>query len=119
MIEKQIIKEANYKGYDYKVVKIIPNAPENIIAILKKWLTPPWFNGYVILPKGHKYRDVECDDIPIDCHGGLTFSGHGRYRTWVIGFDCNHFGDNYLVQDADYVESECKSIIDQLIELEN
>lgn len=118
MVEKQIVKEANYKGYDYKVVKIIPGVPENLIDFFGEW-SNPWFNGYVILPKGHKYRDVDYDDIPVECHGGLTFSGHGINRTWVIGFDCNHYGDNYLVQDADYVALECESIIDQLIELEN
>lgn len=118
MTEKQIIKETKYKDYDYLVVKITPDVPENLIAILRE-MTNPWFNGYVVLPKGHKYSGVHYNDIPVDCHGGLTFGAYDNNGNWIIGFDCRHSGDNYLVQDADYVESECKSIIEQLIELEN
>lgn len=118
MTEKQIIKETKHKDYDYLVVKITPDVPENLIAILRE-MTNPWFNGYVVLPKGHKYSGVHYNDIPVDCHGGLTFGAYDNNGNWIIGFDCRHSGDNYLVQDADYVESECKSIIEQLIELEN
>lgn len=118
MMGKQIIKEANYKSYDYKVVKITPSIPENLISILSE-VANPWFNGYVVLTKGHNYNGVDYDDIPVECHRGLTFGAYDDNDNWVIGFDCNHFGDNHLIHDAYYVELVCKSIIEQLIELEH
>lgn len=53
--------------------------------------------GYVSLPKNNPYFGKNYDDIPISCHGGLTYarstlagiSGEG----WWIGFDCGHAGD--------------------------
>lgn len=44
--------------------------------------------GYVHLPENHPLSGFDYDDIPISCHGGLTFSEGG-----LIGFDCAHSGD--------------------------
>ena len=61
--------------------------------------------GYVGLPPGHKYHGEFYDDVPVDVHGGLTYSdacvGHvchvaaeGRPDDiWWVGFDCAHMGD--------------------------
>lgn len=52
-----------------------------------------WGNGYVALPKGHKYHGVHYDDIPVNAHGGLTYSNlEDDY--WVVGFDTCHLGDD-------------------------
>lgn len=113
--------------------------------------------GYVRLPKISKYYGKDYNDIPIRCHGGLTYGrsylfGQDDEETWWIGFDCGHYGDGYDVEQAkeyyqndeevsnqldkmgtihsvtnawfsfrtlDYVESECMSIVDQIIELES
>ena len=32
--------------------------------------------AYVELPKDHKYYGKDYVDIPIDCHGGITYSGN-------------------------------------------
>lgn len=54
--------------------------------------------GYVGLRKGNKYYRKGYDSIPIDYHGGLTYSGKYLYCQsdkdirWV-GFDCIHYGD--------------------------
>ena len=104
--------------------------------------------GYVGLPKSNRYYKKGYDDIPVDCHGGLTFDGElpDYYKPkadYYIGFDCGHYCDgvdydqavkynlitqseadrnkelfSYLddrpVRDLDYVEANCKKIVDQL-----
>lgn len=61
-------------------------------------------NGYVGLPKGHKYYGVDymdLDDADISVHGGLTFSRMGNHMLnkgfkggyWYFGFDTAHFMD--------------------------
>jgi len=55
--------------------------------------------AYVVLPKGHVFNGVPCDDIPVKCHGGLDYCAyelqgvnleHGEY---VIGWHYGHWGD--------------------------
>ncbi len=56
-----------------------------------------WGNGYIRLPKGHKYYGSRSDDIPYDCYGGLTFAGeeiHNNIEYWTIGFDTGHYHSN-------------------------
>ncbi|MDD3039779.1 hypothetical protein [Bacteroides sp.] len=57
--------------------------------------------GYVGLPKGDVYYGEDYDDIPVKCHGGLTFGklspdypikDEGEELYW-IGFDCAHLND--------------------------
>ena len=55
---------------------------------------------YVAIPKGHKFYRKGYDDIPIRCHGGLTFAGDDIYYNpvksdgyWWIGWDYAHGGD--------------------------
>lgn len=56
--------------------------------------------GYVILPKGEeeKYKEIAPYDIPVSCHGGVTYfeQGHDFLNTeqWLIGFDCSHLNDS-------------------------
>lgn len=54
-------------------------------------------NGYVVLPKGHKYDGKDYNEIDVEVHGGLTFASRGIYEKysdqWVLGFDCAHYGD--------------------------
>jgi len=80
-------------------------------------------------------------DLLFDVHGGITFSGKGtsaefNKRGWWIGFDCAHSEDkpDYKLMDTEYkkfykyfeashgeirsreyVEQECKNLIDQII----
>lgn len=111
--------------------------------------------GYVGIPKGHSLYGLDYDEIPVICHGGLTYMypdlvGHEEESDiFWIGFDCAHFGDGkdydagrrYFADDPDhidmlnrwedldnrypcddevrtqeYVEEQCRYIVDQLIE---
>ncbi len=99
--------------------------------------------GYVAIDKNHplygiKY-DEECDlikqvpSVIFNVHGGLTYSGSGRLMNddfWWFGFDCVHSGDariddiydqnkfsgyGAIVRTREYVEKECESLAQQLI----
>ena len=93
--------------------------------------------GYVILTEDNKYFGKFYDDIPINCHGGLTFSDSKisflewseKYKCmvrtsikdkWIIGWDYAHYGD-YTVFDrygdrhtTEEILKECKNVINQL-----
>ena len=92
-------------------------------------------NGYVRIPKAHKFYQKGYDDIgnAIECHGGLTFSGDlENDGDWYIGFDTAHYQDympfmqmllNKALQfddpasqykDINYVRDQCKKIVEQL-----
>jgi len=102
--------------------------------------------GYVKLPEDNVYFGKSCENIPIDCHGGLTFAasylGHDTEDSWWIGFDCGHandacdakayrayygkeiagilqyYNDPSSIKSREFCEQECKNIIDQLIEMD-
>ena len=86
-----------------------------------------------------KEEDRICMDLLFDVHGGITFSGELRdFKGYWIGFDCAHSGDakdfslmgekekeiwkdfsirdfGEVIRTTDYVEKECKSLINQII----
>lgn len=50
--------------------------------------------AYLGFPEGHKFYNKHYDDLEIDCHGGLTFSGiKGFSNKWLIGWDYAHYLD--------------------------
>jgi hypothetical protein len=72
-------------------------------------------NGYVILHRGHPYFGVEYDDIPVEVHGGLTFSEPDEvYDTWIVGFDTAHVDDNKLTCNRACCEAETIKLYFQL-----
>lgn len=65
--------------------------------------------GYVGLKEGNAYYGKHYDDIPVDCHGGLTYSegflpvledSWDNKDLWWIGFDTGHLGDGYDLDAA-------------------
>lgn len=55
--------------------------------------------GYVGLPKESKFYLDDYSDIPVVCHGGLTYSSttlpyHEEDGLWWIGFDTAHYMDS-------------------------
>jgi hypothetical protein len=117
--------EPNYETFEYRGFKVV---------IKRMMYLGGQLNGYVRIPKAHKFYQKGYDDIPIECHGGLTFAGDlEEDGDWYIGFDTAHyrdfipfmkfalpdplrnredFGETY--KDIDYVRQECKRIVDQL-----
>lgn len=63
--------------------------------------------GYVRIPENHPWHGKSCGDIPVECHGGLTFSKEflteeiGFAPGHWIGFDCAHLGDCPDTEAAD------------------
>lgn len=121
-----IQKEPNYETFEYKGFKCV---------IKRMMYLGGQLNGYVRIPEGHKYYSKGYDDIPVECHGGLTFAGEliDGDTDYYIGFDTAHYqdympflqmalgkaftppqddGDRY--RDITYVRNECKRIVDQL-----
>lgn len=65
--------------------------------------------GYVGVPPGHPWHRKDYDEVPVEAHGGLTYSNlcdgneeggichtpePGRPAdVWWFGFDCSHLGD--------------------------
>ena len=50
--------------------------------------------GYVQVPKEHPFYGSNYDNVPVKCHGGLTFASELPGQDgWWFGFDCAHPGD--------------------------
>ena len=49
--------------------------------------------GYVALTPRHPWFNQDYDEIPVDIHGGLTYSKSEPDGYYWIGFDCAHWGD--------------------------
>jgi len=114
----ETVRKFAYKGYK---------------LIIKRNTLLNYLLGYVMLPKGHRYYGITREDIPVECHGDLTYGKfEGDY--YVIGFDCAHSFDfnnnlkksfnadqvdshNILGEpnkDETYVMQQLKGIVDQL-----
>ena len=97
--------------------------------------------GYIEIPKSSKYYNVDYDNIPIECHGGLTYSSNylGSIANeceerYFIGWDYAHYMDYvgyYSIGEFKPSFSErlkkfttieiihdCLKVIEQLISLE-
>lgn len=103
--------------------------------VVYQYSTIGHLNGYVLLNPEETIEDI----LDIMCHGGITFEGNlaeiipVQAGNW-IGFDCAHYGDmtpfadeqlaahgfdfgvsrDEIWRDSDFVEANCKKIIDQL-----
>lgn len=88
-----------------------------------------WGNGYVCVYKDHPIFEKGYDELyHLDCHGGLTFSihgseikdwpecpgGRGTRNWWIIGFDCNHYGDDQYSCSKEYVENQAINLLEQV-----
>lgn len=102
--------------------------------------------GYVEIPEDLNISEQDFSfDSDLEVHGGITYA-QLEYGTKVIGFDCAHYMDsadvestmetftdlndtelmllNYTfgdgkVRSLEYVEEQCKNLIDQLLEKYN
>ena len=80
----EILYLDSYKGYNYLVLS---------------YGTHPCC--YIMLDTNSKYYGKSYLQIPLDVHGGLTYSGDSlgnflnRENYWIIGWDYAHCGDRY------------------------
>lgn len=116
-IKSMIVDSNEYRGYKYHIRRLwYANTKE---AYLMKSI---WYCGYVEIPTDDRlYGMSELNDIleEFNVHGGISFKGQLDEvgDAFLIGFDCHHAGDDMRVQDVYYVDRECQSLIDQIIEL--
>jgi len=116
------VEDFEYKGFQCTVVQFgraeLEYSASRFMDMIDSSSTENWWLGYVILPKNHKYCDGDYHDIPIDCHGDLTYGdtlhweeskNHGEF---ALGFDFNHSSDHGGSKKQ--VINECKKIVDQL-----
>lgn len=75
--------------------------------------------GYVGIKKGGEYYKKNFDDIPVNCHGGLTYAASRLHHQndkdiWWIGFDCAHYGDgNDFEKGKEYFKND-ESVLKQI-----
>lgn len=77
----ELLGHGVYNGYEY--------------AIVSRGTHPC---AYVRLPEDHYYYGKSYDEIPVDCHGGLSYSYDFievmlERSGWWIGWDYAHCGD--------------------------
>lgn len=86
--------------------------------------------GYVGIPPSHPWFRISYEELPINIHGGLTYSSMNEYRDeqcgvvglYWVGFDCNHAGDSNVnevnphghIWTLDEVGIETNSMADQV-----
>ena len=119
-ILKIVEKEGDYLEWDYKT-----NSGINYKCRIIRNKYIKHLCGYVILTKDNKFYGKHYDDIPVQVHGGLTFSDFYE-GDWMIGFDCAHHGDitpgcGYehisgmgTYKDMNFVKSECELLAEQI-----
>ena len=86
-----------------------------------------WGNGYVLIPKDNHFHGEHYDDIDVDVHGGLTFSGLVDTKMvedwglekedegkWCVGFDTAHYSDNLSKWSKEKVQEEAERLKEQL-----
>jgi len=81
-----------------------------------------WGNGYVRIAEGHPFYDKGYENIPVNVHGGLTFSEHIMdNEKWSdgywVGFDTAHYGDNQTNWTLNMVMEETKDLLRQVYHL--
>jgi len=84
-----------------------------------------WFTAYIGVPEDHIAADLAYDDVPVDVHGGLTFSdselGHvdedGEKPVKWFGWDYNHAADHRREVSIDEPVKELESALEQFREM--
>lgn len=115
----EIVRKEDYRGYTIVVKKFHEDGFYPFL--IDTSVNTTWFCGYAVIPEDHPFYGLDYDDVEddIDVHGGLTFSGEFvGVDGYLLGFDCNHYGDTPEVQDEEYTLNECKRLVDQLIEID-
>lgn len=140
--EGEWVKEPDLAIFYHKTIKCVIR--RIIVREMSNHIFGGHLCGYCEVPKDHTYWGLDYDQIPIEVHGGLTFSDFID-NEWLIGFDCGHSFDllpsieqmrdryrdegleelkkqfpNSPIWESTYrtfqfVEDECRKIAEQLI----
>ena len=123
-MKSKIVADEMYKGY-HCIVRYLYNETIFMKSLPKEFRDLyHWYCGYVSIPKSSSLYGVDIDDVicSLDVHGGITYAGNlpteCEKDEFFLVFDCNHYGDNPNVQNKDFVLSECKKLVDQIIDLD-
>ena len=95
-------------------ITLIENTWLSRKAINGVYISFGWGNGYVDLPKTHPMYELNYNDIPVDIHGGLTYSELTNDGFWRVGFDTAHAGDTLVNWNKLAVYNETKRLAEQL-----
>jgi hypothetical protein len=122
-LEQLINKEGNFKKWTYNC----ENGLEFECTIHRNTRSGH-LCGYVSLTSDNDFFGKDYDDIPVRCHGGLTYASEEGDK-WVIGFDCAHYedlqpfytdqsiyGGTGTYKNMEFVTEECESICEQISE---
>lgn len=82
--------------------------------------------AYVGVPLDHPLTQKPYGDIPLDCHGGITYAAQGRKGFlpedfYWLGWDCGHSGDYSKYNEegrlwtVEMVEAEARGAAKQLV----
>lgn len=104
-MELELLANGNCHGYEYAIVS---------------FGTHPC--AYVKLPENHTCYGKDYDEIPVICHGGLTYA-ESRLRAlpessgWWIGWDYAHAGDYCsFIAWSDEFRSDKKWTVSEMFE---
>jgi hypothetical protein len=80
----------------------------------------PWFNGYCVIPDD-AMDFCEENEYSFDVHGGISWCGSpikGVSDKPLIGYDCNHYGDNIHVENLAYNIEQVTKLASQIAKRE-
>lgn len=113
-----------YKGYQCRILKQSWFGKDNYLLTGQSTYSTSYYSGYVVIPEGHPFYQMDYFDIPVEVHGGITFGQtiipgaailSDLVGKFVIGFDCGHLGDTIEKCNVEYVKRELERLVDQLI----
>ncbi len=103
----EIIKEEN--GIKAGVIENHLKVPASLALLISHG----WGNGYLGLPEGHPWYNMDYNEIPIEVHCGLTFGELLEDGLYWIGFDTAHARDNEYNWPKEKVIEETINMLDQ------
>jgi len=107
-ISKKEVGAILYEEHDEGLYFIILRGPVSLCA-------------YLGIPTTHPLARHRCDDLPVECHGGLIFSGEGNGKYlpknfWWYGWDYAHCYDYCFYYDDDYLPRDGhKWLVDEIV----
>lgn len=87
-IDEPDLYEFEYKGIKCSVLRVCKREP----FFTQETYFGGHLVGYIFLPENHQWYGKNYDDIPIECHGGISYAEKTE-EGYQVGFDCGHLND--------------------------